>query len=149
MDILTQLQQNRRIIQDFTETTLSAIPGMFARLTYMASLRDLSSGAHEHAGLEVLYPKEAIRQALEQCHEELFARTLELPLEAQVEDLRLCLQAMQGGLCSAVEHWQNVEAYRVLLPEHAPDYLKKLFCSNVQALLTILQKDCSNSRSNA
>lgn len=149
MDILTQLQQNRRIIQDFTETTLSAIPGMFARLTYLASLRDLSTGAHEHAGLEVLYPKEAIRQALEQCHEELFARILELPLEAQVEDLRSCLQAMQGGLCSAVEHWRKIEAYRVLLPEHAPDYLKKLFCSNVQALLTILQKDCSNSRSNA
>ena len=146
MEMLTQLRQNRRIIQDFTATTLSAIPGMFARLAYLSSLRDLSSGAHDHAGLEVIYPKEAVRQALEQCHEELFARILEVPLEAQLEDLQSCLQTMQGGLCSAVEHWQRLETYRVLLPEHAPDYLKKLFCSNLQALLAILQADCQGSR---
>ena len=43
MKTLTQLQQNRRIIQDFTMTTLASIPGLFSRLTYVATLRDLSS----------------------------------------------------------------------------------------------------------
>ena len=74
MGTLTQLQQNRRVIHDFTTTTLAAIPSAFARLTYLASLRDLSSGRYEHAGLTAVYPREAVQQALEQCHEEIFER---------------------------------------------------------------------------
>jgi hypothetical protein len=82
MGTLTQLQQNRRVIQDFTLRTLAAIPGAFARLTYMASLRDLSSGRYAHEGLLAVYQPESVQQALEQCHEEIFERLLESSLEA-------------------------------------------------------------------
>ena len=63
MPALTGLQQNRRIVQDFTLTTLAGIPTLFGRLVYVASLRDLSSGRYEHAGLAALYPEEALQQA--------------------------------------------------------------------------------------
>jgi hypothetical protein len=145
--MITQLQQNRRIIQDFTLTTLAGIPGEFGRLTYMASLRDLSSGRYEHAGLAALYPDEAIQQALSLCHEQIFERVLETPLERQQEDLKECLARMPGGLSSALTHWRRLEAYRVLLPERVPDYLKELFCSNLRALLEILQEEYSTARS--
>jgi hypothetical protein len=149
MDTLTQLQQNRRIIQDFTTTTLAAIPSVFARLTYLASLRDLSSGRYEHAGLWALYRQEAVQQALEQCHEEIFERILETPLSEQERDLKVYLETMQDGLCVAVSHWRRLEAYRALLPIHSPDYLKELFCSNLRALLEILEEECSKARSGA
>jgi hypothetical protein len=139
--MLTQLQQNRRIVHDFTVTSLSVIPGLFARLTYVSSLRDLSSGRYEHAGLHAIYPRAAVQQALEICHEELFERLLEMPLRAQQEDLRRCLEGMEGGLNTSVENWQSLESYRVLIPSDAPDYLKTLFCSNLRALLGILQQD--------
>jgi hypothetical protein len=42
-----------------------------------------------------------------------------------------------------------MEAYRVLVPEHSSDYLKELFCSNLRAILEILQEECSPVRSNA
>jgi len=145
--MITQLQQNRRIIQDFTLTTLAGIPGEFGRLTYMASLRDLSSGRYEHAGLTALYPDEAIQQALTLCHEQIFERVLETPLAIQEEDLKECLARMPGGLSSALTHWRRLEAYRVLLPERVPNYLKELFCSNLRALLEILQEECSTARS--
>src|SRR5713226_8072458 len=122
MGTLTQLQQNRRVIQDFTVTTLAGIPGEFARLVYIASLRDLSSGRYEHAGLAALYPEEALQQALELCHEQILERILETPLSVQLEDLRVCLAGMQGGLPVVVPHWLRMEAYRVLLPEQLPDY---------------------------
>ena len=147
MKTLTQLQQNRRIIEDFTQTTLVGIPSNFARLTYVASLRDLSSGRYEHEGLSALYPGEAIQQALEVCHEQVFERILEMPLSAQEEDLRSCLEAMQGGLCATVGHWQRLESYRVLVPEKSPDYLKELFYSNLRALLEILPGVGSKVRS--
>jgi hypothetical protein len=145
--MITQLQQNRRIIQDFTLTTLAGITGEFSRLTYMASLRDLSSGRYEHAGLAALYPEDAIQQALNLCHEQIFERVLEAPLARQEADLRECLERMPGGLCGALAHWRRMEAYRILMPDGAPGYLKELFCSNLRALLEILQEECSTVRS--
>jgi hypothetical protein len=149
MAALTNLQQNRRIVHDFTLNTLAGIPGLFARLAYVASLRDLSSGRYEHQGLAALYPEEAVQQALELCHEQIFERILEMPLEKQLEDLRNCLAAMEGGLGSVVAHWRQLESYRVLLPGHAPDYLKDLFFSNLRALLDILHEQCSPARLDA
>jgi hypothetical protein len=147
MPTLTRLQQNRKIVEDFTSTTLEGIPSLFGRLTYTASLRDLSSGRYEHAGLAALYPDEALQQSLELCHEQLFERILETPLEKQLEDFRSCLESMEGGLPVAVPHWQRMEAYRVLLPEHSPDYLRELFCSNLRALLEILGQESIQGRS--
>jgi len=147
MRTLTQLQQNRRVIQDFTLTTLSSIPGLFARLAYMASLRDLSSGRYEHAGLSVLYPDGAIQQALQLCHEQIFEHILETPLANQQEDLRACLSGMEGGLSGTVSHWRRIEVYRVLQPEAPADYLKELFCSNLRALLEVLSEECSRVHS--
>jgi hypothetical protein len=142
-----QFQQNRKVIQDFTSTTLAMIPSAFARLNYLASLRDLSSGRYEHAGLVAVYPAEAVQQALEQCHQEIFERILETPLEEQERDLRAHLEGVESGLCTAVAHWQKLEAYRTLLPVESPDYLKELFCSNIRALLEILEEECCKSRS--
>lgn len=149
MPTLSKLQQNRRVVQDFTLNTLAGIDGTFARLVYVASLRDLSSGRYEHQGLVALYPEEAVQQALDLCHEQIFERILEMPLERQLEDLRKCLGEMEGGLAAVVWHWQQLEPYRVLLPENAPDYLKELFFSNLRALLEILHEQCSSAHSDA
>lgn len=143
MRTLPQLQQNQRIVQDFTQTTLAKIPGLFARLTYLASLRNISSGRYEHTDMAALYPDEAIQQALQLCHEQIFERILESPLSSQEQDLRNCLEAMRRGLGEAVTSRQDLEVYRSLVPADAPDYLKELFYSNVHALLTILQGERS------
>jgi hypothetical protein len=49
-------------------------------------------------------------------------------------------------LSVAVSHWRKLEAYRTLLPVEAPDYLKELFCSNIHALLEILEEECCKVR---
>jgi hypothetical protein len=146
---LSKLQQNRRVVQDFTLNSLAGIRGPFARLVYVASLRDLSSGRYEHQGLAALYPEEAVQQALELCHEQIFERILEMPLEKQLDDLKDCLAAMGGGLVGVVSHWRQLEWYRVLLPENAPDYLQELFLSNLRVLLEMLHEQCSSTHSDA
>jgi hypothetical protein len=149
MEVLSKLQQARRVVQDFTVNTLAGIDGAFARLVYVASLRDLSSGRYEHQGLAALYPEGAVQQALELCHEQIFERILEMPLEKQLDDFRDCLLAMEGGLPAVVSHWRRQEPYRVLLPENAPDYLKQLFFSNLRVLLEILREPCASAHSDA
>src|ERR1700675_2497127 len=130
-----ELLRNKSVVHDFTASTLAAIPSLFGRLIYIASLRDLSSGKYEHAGLAAVYSPEAVQEALECCHYEIFQRVLETPLAVQVEDLRECLEAMAGPYAATVSHWRQIESYRILLPGNVPDYLKELFFSNLRALL--------------
>jgi hypothetical protein len=146
MDEILRIQP---IVQDFTATTLAAIPNVFGRLTYIASLRDLSSGRYEHAGLEAVYAQEAVQEALAFCHNEIFSRVLEMPLSVQEQDLSEFLEAMPGVLQATIVHWRQLEAYRILPPEDAPDYLRELFFSNLRALLEILESQYSMTRSGA
>jgi len=143
MDTLTQLQQNRRIIHDLTLSTLARISSPFSRLAYLGSLRDISTNVYEHAGLSAVYTKAAVQQALEQCHQELFERILETPLTVQEENLRAHLRTLPNGPCRAAAQWRRLESYRALLPAESPEYLKELFCSNVRAILAILEKEPS------
>lgn len=144
-----QILRNRAVVRDFTSTTLAAIPNLFGRLIYIASLRDLSSGRYEHAGLAALYAPEAIQEALECCHHEIFNRILETPLAVQAEDLREALHGMPGLLPDTVANWRRIESYRILPPGNAPDYLRELFFSNLAVLLEILDGANSTARSNA
>jgi hypothetical protein len=146
MDTLTQLQQNRRIIHDLTLSTLARISSPYSRLAYLASLREMTTNVYDHAGLGAVYPRMAVRQALEQCHQELFERILETPLVVQEEDLRAHLRTLPNGSRKAATQWRRLESYRALLPADSPEYLKELFCSNVRAILEILEKELSSEQ---
>ncbi len=141
METLERFQQNRKVIEDFTARTLAAIPSVYARLAYVASLRDLGSGRYQHEGLEADYPEQAVHQALQHCHEELFARILETPLEQQESDLRTCVGCFEGDFGDVVARWQELEFYRLLMPTGIPAYLQKLFCSNLRALLGLFAEE--------
>src|SRR4030095_10375941 len=144
MDEILRIQP---IVRDFTATTLAAIPNVFGRLTYIASLRDLSSGRYEHSGLAAVYAGDAVQEALNFCHQEIFSRVLEMPLAVQEQDLSECLEGMPGSLAATVAHWRQLEPYRILPPEDAPDYLRELFFSNLRVLLEILESQHSTIRS--
>lgn len=141
LDRFEGLQQNQQIVEDFTSRTLKCVPSQYGRLLYLASLRDLATGRYVHEGLASVYSVEAVQQALADCHQELFDRLLELPLEEQETDLIECLGSLEGDFDGVLGRWLEVEFYRLLVPLGAPAYLRDLFCANVRTLLNVLSAD--------
>lgn len=146
MESLDQVQQDRRVIDDFTEHTLQGISGGISRLVYVATLRDLATGRYHHAGLSSIYSEAVVDQALRLCHEELFERILETALELQENELRTCLHAFEAEPRGIAARWLEHEFYKFLIPSDVPLYLRKLFCSNLAVLLQLIVAEDSTRR---
>lgn len=141
METLERYQQSRRVIEDFSARTLAVIPGEFGKLLYISSLRDIGSGIYHHDGLTALYPEGAVQQGLQFCHEEIFFRILELPIEQQEADLRVCISGLEGEFWGKVSRWKQTEFHRLLVPTAVPSYLGDLFLANVGTLLQVLLEE--------
>ncbi len=137
MESLEHFHQNRSVIEDFTSRTLAVIPSDFGRLYYVSSLRDPGTGRYSHDGLTNMYSENSVQAALSQCHEELFSRILETPLQEQEHDLRECMASAGDEFWNVVENWRGSRDYETMCPEGLPEYLNDLFSSNMGALLEV------------
>ena len=143
--MLEQFQTHRQILFDITANYLEPLDGAFQRLAYLFSLRESSSGRYVHDRLAAEYGLQPVDQLLTHCHEEVFERLLEMPLNSQGDDLRRYLTSLPG---SFVENAQRCrETAKNWIPSQAPSYLKELFCSNLNALLEMLLAQKTTARS--
>ena len=149
MESTESYQQTRKVVEDLTARTLAGIPTEFGKLLYLSSLRDISTGDYVHEGLVARYSREAVQQALGYCHQELFLRVLEMPLEQQEWDLRACLEGMEGEFWGKLRRWRESEFYRLLIPSDSPEYLREIFLANVGALLDVVLEERSKRNPNA
>ncbi|MFZ0211912.1 MAG: hypothetical protein WBE20_15405 [Candidatus Acidiferrales bacterium] len=144
--MLDEFQQSRRVVEDFASTTLASIWGDLPRLLHVATLRDFATGRYRHEGLERIYSEASVNQALGLCHEELFEKILETPLEHQADELRKCLEGFGEAPKEIAARWQEHEFYRLLIPTGVPNYLRDLFCSNLSVLLGLITEEHSSRR---
>ena len=141
VDSLESYQQTRRVVEDLTALTLAVIPTEFGKLLYLSSLRDLATGNYVHQGLVARYSPGAVQQALGYCHEQIFLRVLEMPLDQQERDLRACLEGLEGEFWGKLRRWRETEFYRLMVPPDSPEYLKEVFLANVGALLDLVLEE--------
>ncbi len=143
MDSWEKFELNQPIVDDFCSRTLAAIPSEFGRLIHIALLRDISSGKYCHEGLETIYSESGVDGALRYCHEQVFQKLLEMPLERLESDLRYCFAGMEGEPDQIAARWLELEVYRMLMPFGVPEYLRDLFCANLRALLELVVTDAA------
>jgi len=111
---------------DLEEVTLAAVPGLVARLRYLAGLRE-EDGRYRHWGLAKLHGEEEAEEALERAHREVTARLLRQPLAelyAEAEDVA-------GALEQPAER---------LLPGNADALVRAHFSSVWDALASVARR---------
>jgi hypothetical protein len=133
--------RNRKLTEDLTERTLASIASEYGKLIYLSSLRDLASGTYRHEGLETLYSAGSVQEALLQAHREVCSRIMEMPLALQEMDLASCCKGFEVDAEGLIGNWKESEAYRTLMPFGLPDYMRTLFCSNIETLLSVFESD--------
>jgi hypothetical protein len=142
--MLYQLQVHRQILFDLTNLYLSPMKGIYERLAYLAGLRDPVTGLYVHPALSAQYPQDRVSEALQHSHEEIFERLLESPLSALEQDLTRYFDSVASK--EGTEAQLCVQRTESWMPEHAPNYLKELYCSNQAALCALLQANKSKAR---
>ena len=142
--MLDHLQTRRQILFDITANYLEPLDGMFARLVYLASLREPSTGRYRHDRLAAVYFPDQINEVVGACHEEMLERLLEMPLSMQQNDLRKYVNSLPGVFDENVRACRQVAVQWI--PSAAPSYLRELFHSNFLALTEILLDKKSRDR---
>jgi hypothetical protein len=144
--MLDKLQAYEQVLFDLTANYLEPMSSAYQRLAYLHGLREGSTGRYVHEELGSLYGADAVDQVIAHCHEEVFERFLELPLNALVEDLRVYLESLPGtGSENGV---RCREKCRDWVPVGAPSYLRELYFSNLDVILALLLGDRPKSLPN-
>jgi hypothetical protein len=126
---------------DLWRNTLAQIPSVFGRLVYLSSLRDQNTGRYEHHGMSQIFGEEEADRALRESHAQTFADWLCFGLEQQKADLDLYLSAFEGNKRTILETWIRLAPYRNLLPASVRDVERRLYLTDLEALLELLKNE--------
>lgn len=127
----------RSALQDLRETTLSAIGGLLAKLSYLASLRR-REGGYAHWGMTLVHGQEAAERALKSAHSEVLAAVLRTPVADLEEDLQNSSRDSRQSPSTYIEGMQ--ERGRDLLPTPA-DSAAARHLNSVLVALSSLEKN--------
>ncbi|MGA3025860.1 MAG: hypothetical protein ABSF98_13915 [Bryobacteraceae bacterium] len=123
--------------------TLSQIPSLFGRITWLASLRNPNTGHYEHHGLAVLFGPEGSNKALRLSHLACCREWLNSSLGEQMSDLRLYLSTQSSRPGDVIGNWQELGFWRTILPASIRGAERALYLAEVETLLTLLQSEAS------
>src|SRR5262252_1563215 len=125
-------------LQDFKETTLSAVAGLLGKLAYLASLRR-RHGKYEHWGMESVHGPESSARALKAAHAEVISKVLRTPLDSLVNDLK---ESSQGSGVPAHQYVEDMRGrFEDLLPEGRQNSPTSSHLNSVLVALSNLEKN--------
>ena len=125
--------------QDLRNRTLAKLGSDFARLMYLSSLRDFSTGEYYHHGLAQSFSETAAIAALTACHEELFYRLTLGPLDSFVAQLDQLIGSTHRDYLRTLNAWETLGAYNVAVPSACDQTVAGMFRSNVKIAMAFLK----------
>jgi hypothetical protein len=125
--------------QDLQNRTLAQFGYDFARLIYLSSLRDFSTGEYHHHGLAHSFSEPAASAALTISHQQVFYDLTAAPLESLVAQVERFIRSSSKDCEQILSAWERLEAYRVTVPSDCDELTVALFRSNVKIAMALLK----------
>ncbi len=124
---------------DFVTRTLSAVPGRWSKLQYLASLR--RAGGYEHWGLSRIYGELVARRAMEDAHRDIFLEILRTPIRELWKD---AVQAARARGTPEEEYiLELTRSAETLVPAHYGGGSIRHFNSVLLALSALARRSAS------
>jgi hypothetical protein len=137
------------ILSESWKRTLQGIPSLIGRLAYLASLRNINTGAYEHAGLSQRIGDTETDRLLRRSHHSVFGDWLCYGLERQKQEVEEYLSSLEGDRQGIIAHWLTIEPYAIWLPSEALSVERKLFNSDLSIVLELIRLDSIRNGSGA
>ena len=125
--------------EDLKNRTLLKLGYDFARLMYLSSLRDFSTGEYHHHGLSQLFSEPTATAALTACHEEVFYGLALGPFDKFVAELERLIRSTRKDYQRTLEAWETLGAYNVAVPADCDLTVARLYKSNVKIAMMFLK----------
>ena len=125
--------------RDLADRTLAKIRGDFARLIYLASMRDYNTAEYHHEGLACRFSERVAGRAIASCHRDAFTRLVRCSVKELVEQLELYADSNCSTASELVRVWEKLQPYRIAVPLECSSLAARFFASNIRAALAILQ----------
>ena len=133
--------QRESIISDSWRHTLSGIPTFPGRLAYLASLRNIHTGAYEHFGLAQRVGDEEVDRLIRRSHMDIFQEWLCFGLEQQRQELEEYFLGLPGDKRGIIAAWLSVEPYAAWIPADSRDVERKLYYTDLKVVLDLIRAD--------
>jgi hypothetical protein len=115
-----------------------ALPTPFARLVFLASMRDHYTGKYLHEGWVSVSSPEAVSSALGQMHRQVFELVAIQPLLDLCKEIRKHFESLGEPELGTANFWLETQPYYEMIPAGYPQLAHKLFISQVRLALEIL-----------
>jgi hypothetical protein len=125
--------------QDLKTRTLAQMSNDFARLLYLSSLRDFSTGEYHHHGLATAFSESAASAALTACHQELFYSLVLSPLESFVSQIDGFIQSTHKDYGNVLSASEKLQVYNTAVPSDCHEMAADLFRSNIKIAMSHLK----------
>ncbi len=124
-------------LQDLRETTLAAISGLLAKLSYLASLRN-REGGYRHWGLSLVHGEESSERALKAAHTEVLSTVLRTPISELEEDVQ---ESSADNNTSAESYVEGMRGQGTELLPSAQNAASARHLNSVLVALSTLEKN--------
>jgi len=123
------------------QRTLSRISSYPGRMAYLASLRNIHSGAYEHFGLAQRIGESDADRLIRRSHIELFQEWLCFGLERQKRELEDYFEDLPGDKREIVATWLSIEPYGSWIPADSRDVERKLYYTDLSVVLDLIRAE--------
>jgi hypothetical protein len=123
------------------QRTLSNIQTLFARVAYLASLRDANTGSYQHHGLSQRIGEDATDSILRRSHMAVFQEWLCCGLERQKDEVEAYLIDIQGNRHDIIASWLTLKPYVEWVPADSREVERALFYADLGVVMELIRAE--------